>query len=422
MRSRTAASTEALLYDRRGGRVYECRAALSRRLRRHLNGLTLALMACGGSEPVRIMRGDTTVVRVPPGQVVVSPDTIRTIWRDSRLEDPISISHVDTVTMVVGDRMRVHVLRQDGSHVGTYGRSGRGPGEFGSITAVTAHDDGVIVLDARNRRVTVLDISGLLLDTQALAWPYPFVNVQGDGQQVAVWDGGVLSLYAENRHTDRRTRVALIWQSLAGDSTEVLQTWRAEQWMDTGTLVVPVSAFGPKAVVAIARDGRVAYGDGLEWCVSMQHIAQTDVLRICVDTPRAHITQGVEGTPVGAVDLPAHLRDAFASAIAHQDIEEFFPSYDRLVFGEDGTLWVRTVGADAPDIHPLLRYWAPDKQPANRRWQAIERTGVLGETLLLPTSFQPQLFYSERAVGFREMPNGEVVVAEVRWSGRTERG
>jgi hypothetical protein len=43
-----------------------------------------------------------------------------------------------------------------------------------------------------------------------------------------------------------------------------------------------------------------------------------------------------------------------------QHVESLLPSYERMLFAEDGLVWVKTTGPRSPDLHPALLRWAPD--------------------------------------------------------------
>ena len=369
-----------------------------------------------GASPSRIVRGDTTFVTWPSELQVPETrvDSIRTLWRDERLEDPGSMVRIGD-RIAVGDRERIHILRADGAHLGTYGRAGRGPEELGQVAAVAEYEGDVAVLDARNQRIALIDTSGAFVGTEPLARPLPFVNPRGGWRTPRAWDGGLLALYGENVRTDRPSRVALVWQGLGADDAHVVRTWDDVLWIDAG-IMVPASAFPARALVAIGAEGRIAFGDGLDFCLSIAHVARPSVLEVCYAAPRARITDGVRGRRVSDVNVPAGLEERLAAAIARQSIGEHFPSYDRLLFGTGGLLWVRTLGADAPDVHPLLVGWRSEARPPYRRWVAIAPDGLPVRAVSLPTSFDPRIFEDRGAVGFLELASGEIVVAEARWS------
>jgi hypothetical protein len=87
------------------------------------------------------------------------------------------------------------------------------------------------------------------------------------------------------------------------------------------------------------------------------------------------------------------------------------PSYDNIVFGEDGRLWIRALGADAPDVHPALYAFTDVELSSHRRWEALDADGHPAGAVLLPRSFNPALFGTDEVWGFRTLETREVVLA-----------
>lgn len=379
-----------------------------------------AQSGCGGGESEFAIResrsGDTTFVTIAAGldTVALQVDSVEVLWRDERLGRPNTMASVDG-HLVVGDRDRIHLLTADGGYMGTFGQAGQGPTEFGRVAAVGGLDAQIVALDSRNIRYATIDLSGTFGATHTVVWPVPYVNPRQPADALRFWGGGALRVADENVHLERPTRSALIWESLLGDSSKVLQEWDDVRWIDAGSLLAPDSVYPGRAIVALAPDGRVAFGDGIEYCVSIQHLGQPEVLRVCRDRDRARVGPGVRRASVDGVDVPPRIRTGITDAIRAQQVGEFIPSYDRLVFAEEGRLWIRALGRDAADVHPSLAYWVPEALPSFRRWEAIGPDGHPSGAVLLPAPFDPRIFEGNRAIGFFETENGEVVVARATW-------
>ncbi|MFC1544242.1 6-bladed beta-propeller, partial [Gemmatimonadota bacterium] len=61
------------------------------------------------------------------------------------------------------DQRTVHVFEPDGSHRGSFGREGQGPGEFQRVAGMATVDGELHLFDRQNMRISVFDLSGGLL-------------------------------------------------------------------------------------------------------------------------------------------------------------------------------------------------------------------------------------------------------------------
>ncbi len=183
--------------------------------------LFVGMAACDRSpkahEVIRTASGDTTTVRIPAswGADPVPVD-VAVLWQDAALGEPSTlVVSGDEVWVADGDR--VHRIGLGGAHVGSVGRAGQGPGEFGGIIAPGVLADTVVVVNAQNHRLSLFSSDGALIDTRRLASHPDYRNVRRE-QQLRFVDGGVVSLAEEIVRLDRRTRAAVLWQPLDADS------------------------------------------------------------------------------------------------------------------------------------------------------------------------------------------------------------
>lgn len=125
--------------------------------------LLAVLTGCGGSderEPVQSR--ERTIVPVKWSMLwrAGGPD------QDSVILFPIGLLAADAEHVYVPDAgaFRVAAFRvRDGSLAWTYGRRGRGPGEFSGFAAIAINHEGeIVVADNRNARLTVLGRDGVL--------------------------------------------------------------------------------------------------------------------------------------------------------------------------------------------------------------------------------------------------------------------
>lgn len=371
------------------------------------------------------VRGDATFVTIPRGvdTAAVVVDRVETIWQDARLGCPTAIV-ISGERLAVADQDRLHLLTTGGDYLSTVGTRGSGPEEFGTIAGIGAADDTIVVFDSRNSRLTVLDLEGRLLEARRIQAVTSFPRVRRDAQ-LRFWNGGMLQVADGIVHFDRPTRSALVWRSMVDDSTYVIGAWDDLQWVDVGRIAIgrgtapfigPASAFPPRALIAVSDDGRYALGDGLEYCLSLRRLDGPEVVEICRERPRVAVSDAMLSAPLRDLGYDPGFAEGLASLIRVQEVEKLVPSYDRVMFSEDGFLWVRGLGEDAPHLHPAL----PESErkaasPQYRRWEALGPEGLTARAVLLPADFDPQLFRADQAFGFLELESGELVVALASW-------
>jgi hypothetical protein len=389
--------------------------------RRLLSGplvLLVSLVACSVRLPdeiVREVRGDTVSVTIPAGYdtAAIRVDSVEVLWQNPALDRPHTMALAGR-RLVIGDQTQVHILDLTDLTVVSTGRRGQGPGEFRRVRGLAADADRIVVFDDFNSRLSVLDPSGSFLSMRPIEWPPSFRNVRPTGPPYRLHGEGFLTLSDGPASLDEAPLTGLVWQPIALGEPEVLRTWSGVPFVEARGYWAPAEAFPPQVLVTASRDGRVAEGDGLQYCVRVTDLAGPEVLNVCRSRPRAPITRGVRRVPDG-LDLPPEWAAAIRELAGIQSFAEYFPSFDRLLFAETGELWVRALGEDAPDVHPFVAEEVLDLWPPYRRWESLEPDGSPGTRVLLPRRFDPEVFDGQAAYGLLELNTGELVVARTRW-------
>lgn len=376
--------------------------------------IALVLAACGnapGTDEIRseiTEQGDTTTVTTRGEPAPVPIDDVRVIWRSPELENPRALLAASDGRLIVGDPTRLHILTLSGDHVGSVGRAGAGPGEFGSIVALgRLGADTVAVHDVRHQRISFFTPTGEYLGATRVTPMPPYVNPEGPA--LAALRGGMISLWRENIHSDRPTRTALVWRDLRADTAAVLARWDGERYVDYGgRMFAPPRLFGPRVIAALASDGHVAVGDGMEYCVGVRSLADGTFRKACrVRTP-VPVGEGVRDPDLSRIEDEGR-REALANIMREQEIGDHLPSFDRLLFDEQGRLWIRTLGPGLAEVHPYLRD-TPDLEPDYRTWDVFDTIGHLVGVVEVPSNFEPQAVASGRIFGFLEMATGEITI------------
>jgi hypothetical protein len=371
--------------------------------------------ACSSAESAdgivvdRTMAGDTVVLMSSGEPGVTRVDGARVLWQSDDLEQPRSMVRFGD-RLLVGDRTRVHLISSSGAEWRTVGRSGEGPGEFRSIAAVGyLAADTLLVYDPQLIRLSYLSREGEYLGSSRMSLAPPFVNPTRTGAPLVPWRSGLLLAYNENVNLHRPVQTALVWHDAAADTAAILGSWDNHQWKEIGPFIAPRELFPARTFIAIGDGGRVAVGNGLDYCITHLTLGAGPPRRICRDRARAQIGRGIR-SPDPTLLHEEEQRDLLLALVREQEIGESMPSYDGLLFSEDGQLWVRTVGEELAGIHPHIRFRRPDLVPSHRKWDVFDADGRLTRTIELPSAFDPRVIEQTRAYGFLELPTGEIAI------------
>lgn len=341
-------------------------------------------------------------------------DRVQVIWRSHRLVGPTFMAAAGD-RLIVADRGRVHIVPLTGRDAITVG-GGAAKDAFGRVYAVGALDNGeFVVLDGARRRLTALSTTGEILGSRPVAARQPFINWWPRGRLVP-WSGGLLFHVFSGVELGRTTRHSMAWLAPHADTALPLRTWDGETLANLGGVIGPAELFGPTLYLAVSADGRVASGDGLEYCIAVESLAgsdQTATRRFCHDRPRTPVGSGIRDPDLSVLPRDRAFGRQSERMIAAQRVGQLLPSYDRLLWSEEGELWVRTLGADVSNIHPRILASRPDLGPSHRAWDVFDAEGRYARTVRLPTAFDPQVIMGGRVYGFYRPADESVGLAMV---------
>jgi hypothetical protein len=362
------------------------------------------------------VRGDTTFVTIPAAW---SPPTesakVEIVLQGDALGLPTGIARAGE-RVVVADRIQLHVLQDDGSFVATTGGFGDAPGEFGNIMAIGSMGDTTMVLDYRLRRLSLLDLNGDHLAHARVLPVAPFVNRRPGDRDLQAFDGGVLYLSVENPRVNRPTRAAIVWSDFSGDSLRAVRAWAHIDWMHANGTVMPKQLFGPRAHISLGSGGLYAFGDGVEYCFSLERVEDPAVRRVCREWKRVPVPPSVSEPELTVFEyVDESVQRDFTNELEQMEVGEQWVAYDRLMLDEVDRVWVRRIGAEQAVSHPHLWNLAPELRPDAFAWDVYSQEGDLLRTVEFPGGFEPQLLEQGQAFGLWRLPDGEITVGKATW-------
>lgn len=341
-------------------------------------------------------------------------DHVQAIWQSDALERPTSMAAAGD-RLIVADRDRVHIVPVTGR--GTITIDGRATNAFDRVYGVGVLDSGEFaVLDGARRRLTSVSTSGEILESSSVATRQPFIN-WWSGSHLVPWSGGLLLRVFSGVELGRTTRHSIAWLAPHGDTMLPLRTWDGETLADLGGVFGPAELFGPTLHLAVSSEGLVASGDGLDYCVTVESVAgtgQAATRRFCRDRPRTPTGPGILNPDVAELAGDRRIRSFDERMIAAQRVGGLLPSFDRLLWSEEGELWVRTMGEEVANIHPRILASRPDLGPSHRVWDVFDSEGRFTQTIRLPAAFDPQIIARAHAYGFHRLADGSIALAMVR--------
>lgn len=269
----------------------------------------------------------------------------------------------------------IRLYDSEGKHLGSTGKEGQGPGEFRSITSLSAMPlDTMVVLDSRNRRVSYFDPTGTFKRSVPLHF---LADMGGYATHAAPFDDGTLlivvrTFFGAGGLGTGLTRDEIVYVRCAADGalmdtlavrpgTEMYSAVQGENRMGG------VRPFGLSSQYAAHLDG-FFHGSGDKY--EIEDFTNEGDLRRSLRRPIANMEvtdADVEGYRKERIENAEDemQRQINATLVEAIPFPESFPAYRNLVVDVKGNLWVgvsRKPGDDQP------------------RWTVFERTGrMLGE-------------------------------------------
>lgn len=140
--------------------------------------LGFCLVSCAGNSKdtaftEEIVGGVTVRTYLSPESPEIDPYTVipATVIGEDQSENTyllagaglLGISRSGLLVVLDSRSSRFHLFLKDGSHRGSFGRSGQGPGEFARMSRFLFEGETIHVFDRSTRRRTILDLSGTML-------------------------------------------------------------------------------------------------------------------------------------------------------------------------------------------------------------------------------------------------------------------
>ncbi|HSR41243.1 MAG TPA: hypothetical protein VLL48_03705 [Longimicrobiales bacterium] len=278
-----------------------------------------------------------------------------------------------------------HELRlfdDDGSFVGSVGRAGEGPGEYGWLYGLQPYPgDSVAVLDNEGGRVTILDpdleyvrrYRPRLRETRATPpmTSHRLIGFFDDGQALMSDFLNVCGMQRMEGYC--QDSVAFFRTDTAGASTARFGRFVYGRSASTRASGVGIRTREPHPQAMWAVHGqRFYYADARRWEILVHRSDGTleRIIRVREEIPR--YTRGealpVPDPPAGREDDP-ELRatmDAVARFYGEVALPDSFPAFSDMLVDTEGNLWVR-------EYRPLSR-WEADGRP---RWFVFDPRGHL---------------------------------------------
>jgi hypothetical protein len=311
------------------------------------------------------------------------------------LYDVRGIALLSHGSFAVADALhRVLVFDANGGHIRTLGREGSGPGEFGSIQAIQALGDTLVVFDFdNNRRVSYFASDGSFVrSTSARAVPLPtYLAVLSDGTIVGT------RIYADPTSASGRafspsdgvwwgrSEIELLLFGTDGRVVKSLGAFPGPQ-----TIVVPGVGFmeagrlgGPLRRTMVAAAGASIYlstGDDSLWRLGGHDDSQDATWRSDRSTARLtprHLVEFFAGTELADyVD--------WSSVNWNIPADMTTPSITDLLVATDGTIWLEEGQEDGD---------------AGRVWRVLSPAGAPIATVAMPDGFRPVVIEPAKVLG-----------------------
>lgn len=247
--------------------------------------------------------------------------------------------------VVIADRSAkcIREFGTDGTHVQSFGREGRGPGEFASIDQLYADPETVSVLDWLAGRVSTWTHGGELVSTV----PMPRVR----GAQIQILDrcdDGALLVHTLPTPTyelglrEDSVSILRIPAHAAVEAPFVKFYWQQVFRIETGQGTTGYPAgLAPRGQAVCAGDG-FWYSNGRDTYIERVSSAGNDAVRVDLPITIKRLTDQEKdeygNNWVGSVPVP--YRPRLRSALRQMPFPRYLPATNELFRSGDGDIWV----------------------------------------------------------------------------------
>jgi hypothetical protein len=355
--------------------------------------------------------GDTvaSVTSERVSRQVASEPTV--LLRDDRLYLPRSITKHGG-RLIVGDHTEVWIIDLATGDSRIVGRQGEGPGEYQSVGAVTSTSSGnILVLDDRLDRLTVLDTAGVYRSSQQLNGPDVLGIPEVDrlqafqGGVITVWKSGVVNPGGEPLD------VAVTWESPDGEMKEVTRLKDVDM-VDGGRMIIPRNPYGARPLTALGPRGLVATSDGLDYCVVVRRVGETEIRRLCRRWQRSMAEKDPSVNELRRrVDVADMFAVALESRLSSEELD-YKNSIENMLFDSSGNLWIQVLQPDTR-YSIMVRYPWPELRPEYYTWDVINPRGHLVAEVSIQSRFTPFVIERGRLFGTLVLESGELAIARV---------
>lgn len=322
---------------------------------------------------------------------------------DQMFSGQVVVSRLADGRIVVGDGSdRIRFYAPDGTLEGSTGRSGEGPGEFGSISGIhRGPNDSLYVVDAGLTRVSVHDPDGtwVRLVTLAPAEGAYGARTVGVALPRLVATGPTRGFRISDMGPHRDTLRLHLYDLDGGYDRRIHLEPAAMRWgiLVQGIVDWPYQPFAVDPFVAVSG-GMIYLGSGRdpEIRVWSSDGALRRVIRWAADRAPVDDALKAEYRAVRAARTSSGSLDALTELFLREtDYPEELPVADRMIVDTEGNIWLRT--------------YTFREEP--RAWTVLDAAGTLLGSVDLPDGFEPRWIEDEEILGVH---HDELGVARVQ--------
>lgn len=284
-----------------------------------------------------------------------------TIGREDGTEE-YTFSRIEQILPIAGgwliadrDGPRLSRYDTDGRHLFTFGRRGRGPGEFLTVSGMSLVGDSIVVLDGRLQRLTFFSFAGDVFGTTKLestgnpAHPLHLYRLAGRTDEGLVLIARAFAANMSARPTIHWDASPTLLYSLNGSLLGPVAEPSGMDMFSTPERAGPV-IFGRMSSGDVAR-GKIFMSDGgsNEVRVYRKSTAPAAIIRIAAAP--------VPVEPQHAAEKRRLRSTVFSSAgRAEWPTASTYPALSGLIVGTDGIIWAEkwSESADAPRVWHLF--------------------------------------------------------------------
>jgi hypothetical protein len=313
----------------------------------------------------------------------------------------VAVDSRGRIYVLDGQLQQIRVYSPDGRFEQAFGRSGDGPGELrAAMTLLMGPGDTLVVPDGRNLRFNRYAPDGSSLGSFRMVMEHGRpMGFRANASGVLAEQLRPLSVLIPDQPVTKDSLDAIVLRATDGTVTDTLLRFPSGRLLVPGAGTVGFQLYAAEPVWDLAADSRLVFGAATDYRLSILDEGRLQRI-ITMPFERRPVTDADIAAVMGEMErrwdeggVPPDTRQRLGSRIHFAD---WFPPYQAVACGPDGTTWVQQVKPPSALSADELKVYHERPSPD---WDVFDGEGRFLGVVTMPARFSPMVFRDDRIYG-----------------------